>query len=42
MKYNISENRLKKLIIRVIKNMNISKKICFKCMDIIDIIKEYN
>jgi hypothetical protein len=24
MKYNISENRLKKLIIRVIKNMNIS------------------
>jgi hypothetical protein len=24
MKYNISENRLKKLIIRIIKNMNIS------------------
>ena len=28
--------------ITIIKSMNISKKISFKCMDILDIIKEYN
>lgn len=42
--YLIFHNKMETIYnnISIIKNMNISKKICFKCMDILDIIKECN
>jgi hypothetical protein len=42
--YLIFHNKMETLYnnITIIKSMNISKKISFKCMDILDIIKEYN
>jgi len=42
--YLIFHNKMETIYnnIIIIKKLNISKKICFKCMDIIDIIKEHN
>ena len=42
--YLIFHNKMETMYknITIIKSMNISKKISFKCMDILDIIKEYN
>lgn len=42
--YLIFHNKMETIYnnISIIKQMNISKKICFKCMDILDIIKEHN
>jgi hypothetical protein len=42
--YLIFHNKMETIYnnITIIKNMKISKKITFKCMDILDIIKEYN
>jgi len=42
--YLIFHNKMETIYnnVTIIKSMNISKKICFKCMDILDIIKECN